>query len=199
VSTTIGIGSGIDLELTHEIRYPHSLGLLYSAFTAYLGFEVNEGEYKVMGMAAFGRPRYVDRVRQLIALAQDGSFHLDMGRLEFHRGARAFGPAFEDLFGPPRHPDAELEQVYADIAAKRTPLSIPHPAPPSASRARCAVAICGWRSLTLDRGFRLWRESRSSTSMSACRRRARAPDLDSLSPALPSRRRGGACGSKIVR
>jgi carbamoyltransferase len=116
-STTVGIGSGTDLELTHEIRYPHSLGLLYSAFTAYLGFEVNEGEYKVMGMAAYGRPRYVDQVRQLIDLAEDGSFHLDMRRLAYHRGSRGFEGAFEELFGPARQPEAELEPTYADIAA----------------------------------------------------------------------------------
>jgi carbamoyltransferase len=116
-TTTLGVGHGIDLELTHEIRFPHSLGLLYSAFTAYLGFEVNAGEYKVMGMAAYGRPRYVDRVRQLITLADDGSFLVDLRKLAYHRGLRAFDSAFEALFGPPRRPEAELEQVYADIAA----------------------------------------------------------------------------------
>ncbi|HYW86960.1 MAG TPA: carbamoyltransferase N-terminal domain-containing protein, partial [Chloroflexota bacterium] len=116
-STTLGFGEGIDLELTHEIRYPHSLGLLYSAFTAYLGFEVNEGEYKVMGMAGYGQPRYVDRVLELIALGEDGSFHLDMRRLTYHHAARAFGRAFEELFGPPRHPEADLLPRHADIAA----------------------------------------------------------------------------------
>jgi carbamoyltransferase len=116
-TTTLGFGDGIDLELTHEIRYPHSLGLLYSAFTAYLGFEVNEGEYKVMGMAAHGQPAYADRVRQLIHLAEDGSFRLDMRRLSYHRAAYAFGHAFVDLFGPARRPEADLEQKYADIAA----------------------------------------------------------------------------------
>jgi carbamoyltransferase len=116
-STTIGIGNGIDLELTHEIRYPHSLGLLYSAFTAYLGFEVNEGEYKVMGMAAYGQPRYVDKVRQLITLNEDGSFHLDMRHLAYHRASRSFDAAFEKVFGPPRAEEAEVDQRYADIAA----------------------------------------------------------------------------------
>src|ERR687886_2967889 len=104
-TTTLGRGHGIDLEVTHEIRYPHSLGLLYSAFTAYLGFEVNEGEYKVMGMAAYGRPRYVDQVRRLIVLAPDGSFHLDMRYLAYHRAAYAFDSAFEELFGPARSPE----------------------------------------------------------------------------------------------
>ncbi len=116
-STTIGVGSGMDLELTHEIRYPHSLGLLYSAFTAYLGFEVNDGEYKVMGMAAYGRPKYVDKVQRLIDLANDGSFRLDMRHLAYHRAGQAFDSPFVDLFGPPRDSEAELEQHYADIAA----------------------------------------------------------------------------------
>jgi carbamoyltransferase len=116
-STTVGVGSGIDIELTHEIRFPHSLGLLYSAFTAYLGFEINEGEYKVMGMAAYGQPRYVDRVRRLIELAADGSFRLDMRYFAYHRGAHTFDRAFVELFGPPRHPEANLEEKYANIAA----------------------------------------------------------------------------------
>jgi carbamoyltransferase len=116
-TTTIGRGQDIDLEVTHEIRYPHSLGLLYSAFTAYLGFEVNEGEYKVMGMAAYGRPTCVDKVRRLIALADDGSFRLDMRYFGYHHGLRSIDRAFVDLFGPPRQSGAELEQRYADIAA----------------------------------------------------------------------------------
>ncbi len=116
-STTLGVGHGIDLEVTHEIRYPHSLGLLYSAFTGYLGFEVNEGEYKVMGMAAYGQPTWVDQVRKLISLADDGSFRLDMGYLAYHHGLRSIDRAFVDLFGPPREPGMELEQRFADIAA----------------------------------------------------------------------------------
>jgi carbamoyltransferase len=116
-STAIGIGSGLDLELTHEIRFPHSLGLLYSAFTAYLGFEVNEGEYKVMGMAAYGRPTLVDKVRKLIQFADDGSFQLDLRYLAYHRSLKSFSDAFVDLFGPARSPEAGLEQHYADIAA----------------------------------------------------------------------------------
>jgi carbamoyltransferase len=116
-STTLGIGRDIDLEVSHEIRYPHSLGLLYSAFTAYLGFEVNEGEYKVMGMAAYGKPTLVDKVRKLISLLEDGSFRLDMRYLAYHRGLRSIDQPFVDLFGPPRDPGAELEQRFADIAA----------------------------------------------------------------------------------
>jgi carbamoyltransferase len=116
-TTTLGVGRGIDLEVTDEIRYPHSLGLLYSAFTAFLGFEVNEGEYKVMGMAAYGRPTQVDQVRKVIRLAEDGSFRLDMHYFGYHHGLRSIDRAFVDLFGPPRPPGAELEQRYADIAA----------------------------------------------------------------------------------
>jgi carbamoyltransferase len=116
-TTTLGRGHGIDLEVTHEIRYPHSLGLLYSAFTAYLGFEVNEGEYKVMGMAAYGRPTCVDKVRRLIELSDDGSYRLDMRYFGYQHGLRSIDRAFMDLFGPARRPDAELEQQYADIAA----------------------------------------------------------------------------------
>lgn len=116
-STTIGIGHGIDLDLTHEIRYPHSLGLLYSAFTAYLGFEVNEGEYKVMGMAAYGRPTQVDKVRRLLHLADDGSFGLDLRYVGYHHGLSSVTEPFVELFGPRRQNGAALEQRYADIAA----------------------------------------------------------------------------------
>ena len=116
-TTTLGVGRGTELEVSHEIRYPHSLGLLYSAFTAYLGFEVNEGEYKVMGMAAYGQPTQVDKVRKLVTLADDGSFRLDLRYFGYQHGLRSIDRAFIDLFGPPRDPGAELEQRYADIAA----------------------------------------------------------------------------------
>src|SRR5438552_3566992 len=94
---THGVGHDREVQLTHEIRYPHSLGLLYSAFTAHLGFEVNEGEYKVMGMAAYGRPKHVDKVRKLIRFSDDGSFHLDMRYLAYHRSLKSFSRAFVDL------------------------------------------------------------------------------------------------------
>jgi carbamoyltransferase len=116
-TTTLGVGRGLDLDVTHEIRYPHSLGLLYSAFTAFLGFEVNEGEYKVMGMAAYGRPTQVDSVRKVIQLVEDGSYRLDMRYLGYHHGLRSIDRAFTDLFGPARQAGSELEQHYADIAA----------------------------------------------------------------------------------
>jgi carbamoyltransferase len=116
-TTTIGHGQGVDLALLKEIQYPHSLGLLYSAFTAYLGFEVNEGEYKVMGMAAYGQPRYADEVRRLIRLADDGSFELDLRYFAYHRSLQTLSDDFYRLFGPPRPAEGELDQKYADIAA----------------------------------------------------------------------------------
>ena len=102
-TASIGVGRGTAVRLLKEIRFPHSLGLLYSAFTAFLGFEVNEGEYKVMGMAPFGTPRYVDKVYKLIHPSSDGSFELDMDYFSFHHSAeRTFNGKFEALFGPPR-------------------------------------------------------------------------------------------------
>ena len=90
------------LESTH---FPHSIGLLYSVFTAFLGFEVNEGEYKVMGLAAFGTPRYRAELDRLIRRHPDGSFELDMDYFSFHREPdRAWSPAFEALLGAPRAP-----------------------------------------------------------------------------------------------
>jgi carbamoyltransferase len=106
-TTAIGKGSGSSLRLTHDIRFPHSLGLLYSAFTAFLGFEVNEGEYKVMGMAPYGTPRYVDKVWKVVRLGRDGAFELDLDYFSFHYSAtETYSRRFVDLFGPPRDPDA---------------------------------------------------------------------------------------------
>jgi len=104
-TASMGVGRGTELTLTKEIRFPHSLGLLYSAFTAFLGFEVNDGEYKVMGMAPFGTPRYIDKVMKLVRLARDGSFELDMDYFCFHHSTRrTFSRKFVELFGPPRNP-----------------------------------------------------------------------------------------------
>lgn len=102
-TATQGIGKGTEIKLLKEVRFPHSLGLLYSAFTAFLGFEVNEGEYKVMGMAPFGEPRYAEDVWKLIRLEKDGSFQLDMRYFSFHYSTtHTFNGKFVDLFGPPR-------------------------------------------------------------------------------------------------
>jgi carbamoyltransferase len=102
-TATYGVGEGTSIKVLREIRFPHSLGLLYSAFTAFLGFEVNEGEYKVMGMAPFGEPKYVDKVWKLIRQDSDSSFHLDMDYFSFHRSTEAtYTQKFTNLFGQPR-------------------------------------------------------------------------------------------------
>ncbi len=106
-TASLGVGKDTNIIILKEIRFPHSLGLLYSAFTAFLGFEVNEGEYKVMGMAPFGEPRHTDKVYKLIRVGNDGSFELDMDYFSFHYSAdRTFGAKFEDLFGPSRDPNS---------------------------------------------------------------------------------------------
>ncbi len=112
------------ITLLREIRFPHSLGMLYSTFTAYLGFPVNEGEYKVMGLASYGRPTMTDAVRKIVRRTADGAFRLDLDYFDFHTTAkRSFSARFVDLFGPPRDPfdPIDLEtpegQHYADCAA----------------------------------------------------------------------------------
>jgi carbamoyltransferase len=106
-TATYGIGRGTDISIFKEIKFPHSIGLLYSAFTAFLGFEVNEGEYKVMGMAPFGQPRYLDKVYRLLHVEPDGSFQLDMDYFTFHHSTdRTYNQKFVELLGPPRDPNA---------------------------------------------------------------------------------------------
>jgi carbamoyltransferase len=141
-TAAFGTGTGNRLTLSREIRFPHSLGLLYSAFTAFLGFEVNEGEYKVMGMAPYGKPRYTDKVWKLIQLGDDGSFRLNMEYFSFHYSARhTYNHRFVELMGEERPPSmhfftresgypsyfgekpanyeqlADKNQYYADIAS----------------------------------------------------------------------------------
>lgn len=102
-------GGKNEINLFHEERFPHSLGLLYSAFTAYLGFRVNNGEYKVMGMSPYGEPRYVDKVYKIFHQNTDGSFHLNMDYLSYHYSAEnSFNNKFVELFGPARPPEAEF-------------------------------------------------------------------------------------------
>jgi carbamoyltransferase len=104
-TASFGVGKSNKIRLLKEIHFPHSLGLLYSAFTAFLGFEVNEGEYKVMGMAPYGQPRYVDKVWKLITVYEDGSFWLDMDYFSFqHSTEHTYSSKFEQLFGKPREP-----------------------------------------------------------------------------------------------
>jgi carbamoyltransferase len=103
VTATYGVGKGNAIRLLKQIEFPHSLGLLYSAFTAFLGFEVNEGEYKVMGMAPYGQPRYVDKVWKLVRQNRDGSFSLDMDYFSFHHSTeKTYNQRFVQLFGDPR-------------------------------------------------------------------------------------------------
>jgi carbamoyltransferase len=117
-TTSWGTGEGNRITVQEEIRFPHSLGLLYSAFTAYLGFRVNTGEYKVMGLAPYGEPRYVQLIlERLVDLRADGSFRLDMRFFEYDRKAAMTGRRFNALFGgPPRAPEEELTQRHLDIA-----------------------------------------------------------------------------------
>ena len=117
-TTSLGVGRGADLDLLYEIDFPHSLGLLYSAFTYYTGFKVNSGEYKVMGLAPYGEPKYVQTILDnLIDLKDDGSFRLDMSYFDYAHGLRMTGEKFHSLFGgPPRQPETLLTQKEMDLA-----------------------------------------------------------------------------------
>ncbi len=141
-TTTYGIGDRNKIKILKEMKFPHSLGLLYSTFTAFLGFEVNEGEYKVMGMAPYGKPKYLNKIKKLVTLYKDGSFALNMKYFEFHKSTnKSYSLEFVKLFGKPRPQDlhfftkksgyasyfgekpkdynklCEINQDYADIAA----------------------------------------------------------------------------------
>ena len=118
-TTTFGHGKGSKVELLKRIHFPHSLGLLYSAFTYYLGFRVNSAEYKVMGLAPYGKPIYYGRImNELISAANDGSYALSMKYFGFDYGLTMTNRNFENLFGrPPRKPESALEQFHKDIAA----------------------------------------------------------------------------------
>jgi carbamoyltransferase len=118
-TTSIGIGRNHGIETLKEIHFPHSLGLLYAAFTYYTGFKVNSGEYKVMGLAPYGEPRYANEIfENLIDLKSDGSFRLNQEYFDYSVGLRMTSPKFDNLFGgPPRASDAPLEQRHMDLAA----------------------------------------------------------------------------------
>ena len=118
-TSTVGTGRGHRIELLQEQRFPHSLGLLYSAFTYYTGFRVNSGEYKLMGLAPYGEPRFADLIRrELIDLKEDGSFRMDMRYFNYCQGLTMTSERFHRLFGmPPRPPEAELTEFYMDVAA----------------------------------------------------------------------------------
>ncbi len=118
-TAAMGVGQGNQIRLTHELRFPHSLGLLYSAFTYYCGFKVNSGEYKLMGLAPFGKPVYAEAItRHLADLKPDGSLWLDMDYFNYCQGLTMTSPRFHRLFGgPPRQPEARIEQRHMDLAA----------------------------------------------------------------------------------
>ncbi len=118
-TASYGVGKGTDITLFKEIRFPHSLGLLYSAFTYYLGFKVNSAEYKVMGLAPYGKPVHFDRImKEMVHLNEDGSFKLDMKYFAYDHGLRMTNGAFDDFFGgPPRKPETRMNEREFDIAA----------------------------------------------------------------------------------
>ncbi|HZR19133.1 MAG TPA: carbamoyltransferase [Verrucomicrobiae bacterium] len=117
-TTTIGTGEANRIEILRELRFPHSLGLLYSAFTDYCGFRINSGEYKLMGLAPYGQPRFVEAIhRELLDLKEDGSFWLNLEYFDFLRGVSMTNQRFYGLFGgPPRKPDEPIAQRHMDVA-----------------------------------------------------------------------------------
>ena len=118
-TSSIGLGSGGRIEVTREMRFPHSLGMLYSAFTYYTGFRVNSGEYKLMGLAPYGRPVYRDAIlERLVRIHDDGSLWMDMSYFNYCQGTTMTSSKFHDLFGgPPRRTESPIEQRHMDLAA----------------------------------------------------------------------------------
>ena len=118
-TTPIAKGNGNKIQFLYEQRFPHSLGLLYSAFTYYTGFRVNSGEYKLMGLAPYGSPKYTDIIEEnLIHIREDGSFWMDMSYFNYCQGLTMTSSRFHDLFGaPPRRAESELNEFYMDVAA----------------------------------------------------------------------------------
>ena len=118
-TASFGIGRNNRIELSHELHFPHSLGLLYSAFTHYCGFRVNSGEYKLMGLAPYGEPRFHDLIlRNMLDLKEDGSFRMDMAYFNYLSGLSMTSRKFETLLGRPRrNPESEIDEFYMDVAA----------------------------------------------------------------------------------
>jgi carbamoyltransferase len=116
-TASFGRAAGSDIRLLGELIYPHSLGLLYAIVTAYLGFRVFSGEGKVMALAEFGKPEYLDDFHKLVSLRDDGSFELDTSYFSFNRGEKMHGRKFERLFGPPREENSEITERHRNIAS----------------------------------------------------------------------------------
>src|SRR5256886_6571392 len=117
-TSSIGVGRGSEIEMLRELRFPHSLGLLYSAFTYYTGCRVNSGEYKVMGLAPYGEPKYVKTIKDhLVEIRDDGSLWMNMAYFTYPYGLTMTGGCFDALFGgPPREPETKLTQREMDLA-----------------------------------------------------------------------------------
>ena len=118
-TSSIGVGCRNQISLTHEMRFPHSIGMLYSAFTYYIGFKVNSGEYKLMGLAPYGQPKYVDVIlSNIVHLKEDGSLWLDMSFFNYCQGLTMTSEKFDQLFGaPPRKSESLITQREMDLAA----------------------------------------------------------------------------------
>ena len=118
-TTSLSIGQDKNIEVVNELHFPHSLGLLYSAFTSYTGFKINSGEYKLMGLAPYGKPKYFDLIKEnIIKIADDGSFHLDMSYFNYATGLTMTTKKFHNLFGGlPRKSESEITQREMDLAA----------------------------------------------------------------------------------
>lgn len=152
-TTAVSVGEGRSLKSLFEQRFPHSLGMLYSAFTYYTGFKVNSGEYKLMGLAPYGEPRYADLIRKnLISIKEDGSFRLNLDFFGYLNDLKMTNTAFHDLFGgPPREPESELTQKEMDLAASIQAVTNEV----MLKMARYARAVTGKRHLCLAGGVAL--------------------------------------------
>jgi carbamoyltransferase len=152
-TTTLGVGEGNKLRLLKEIRFPHSLGLLYSAFTYYCGFKVNSGEYKLMGLAPYGEPCFAKQIRDhLIDMRDDGSYRLNLSFFNYCHGLTMTSTKFHALFGgPPRRPESPLEQRHMDLAASIQKVT----EEVMLNTARHAHAVTGKKSLCLAGGVAL--------------------------------------------
>ncbi|MFH0783332.1 MAG: carbamoyltransferase [Pseudomonadota bacterium] len=117
-TASVGVGKGNSIDLLYELRFPHSLGLLYSAFTTYTGFKINSGEYKLMGLAPYGKPLYIDKIKKMVDIKEDGSLWMDMSYFNYCQGLTMTSKKFHVLFnGPPRNPQDEINRKQMDEAA----------------------------------------------------------------------------------